>query len=89
MRSRNGSLHRRIVDLAAEVFEMAPTDLDETSSPETVDNWDSYAGMEFVLALEQEFDLRLRTADILRIQSVGQAVEVVSAAIGVGSSEAE
>lgn len=80
--SSDDSLRDRVFGLAADVFACKVTDLDEASSPDTLDNWDSYAGMEFVLALEQEFDFRLGAEDIMAIRSIGAALEVVSAATG-------
>ncbi len=72
-----GSLRERIIEVAAHIFDVPPANLNEGSSPETVENWDSYAGMEFVLALEKEFSVRLRPRDIMRMSSVGKAIEIV------------
>jgi long-chain acyl-CoA synthetase len=82
----DSSLRSRVMELAADVFATDCNALDDRSSPATVDNWDSYAGMEFVLALEQEFDLRLQAIDIMKIGSVGDALEVVSAALESGDN---
>jgi len=78
--SRDAPMRSRVLNLAATVFATDPATLDEASSPNTVDNWDSFAGMEFVLALEQEFELRLSAPDIMRIRNIGQAIEVISRA---------
>ena len=79
------ALRDRVIHLAAETFATKPAELDEASSPATVANWDSYAGMEFVMALEKEFGLRLSPRDIMRLRNVGQALEIVSA--GLAQSE--
>ncbi len=86
--SGDTSLRTRVLGLAAAVFSTDSADLDEASSPDTVNNWDSFAGMEFVLALEHEFDLRLGARDIMRIRNIGQALEVVASAISSGDRSA-
>lgn len=80
--SGDGSLRSRVFDLATEIFACDLADLDDASSPDTLGNWDSFAGMEFVIALEQEFDFRLGAEDIMSIRNIGNALEVVSAALG-------
>ena len=72
------SLRNRVISVAAETFSADSTELDEASSPDTVDGWDSFAGMEFVIALEKEFGMRLSPRDIMRMRNLGQALEIVS-----------
>jgi len=81
VKTPQASIRSRVISLAADTFATEPADLDEASSPDTVVNWDSFAGMEFVLALEKEFDLRLSARDIMRMRNIGQALEMVSAGI--------
>ncbi len=75
----SGSLRDRVMKVAAATFAVEPSELIDTSSPETLANWDSYAGMEFVLALENEFTLRLTPRDIMRTNSIGTAIKIISA----------
>lgn len=77
----NASIRSQVFELAAEIFATDRKELDDTSSPDSLESWDSYAGMEFVLALEKAFEVRLGAKEILRIRNIGQALEVVSAAI--------
>ena len=75
------SLRDQVIKVAAEVFAVDPSRLDESSSPENVDDWDSYAGMQFVLALEEKFALRLGARAIMRMRNIGNAIEIVSAEV--------
>ncbi len=47
-----------------------------------MDGWDSFSHMEFVLRLEQRFAIRLRAKEIMRLGSIGDAVEMVNAQSG-------
>jgi hypothetical protein len=45
--------------------------------PETLDSWDSTKHIEIVVAIEDAYDIELTTAEILRLRSVGDIVEVL------------
>ena len=84
-------IRRRLIfrlQVAAETFSVDSSELDEDSSPGNLDNWDSYAGMEFVLAIEKQFAIRLSPRAIMQIDSVGKAIEIISEEVGtVGGHE--
>lgn len=74
--------HRdRVIGLAAEIFSVERSALDETSSPDTVEDWDSYASMELVIALEKEFAIRLKPHAIMRMRDLGRTIEIVGAEV--------
>jgi len=83
------SLHDRVFALAGNAFAADVALLDERASPGTLANWDSYAGMEFVLALESEFDVHLGTREILSIRDLGSALAVVRQAIQRSARKAQ
>lgn len=51
--------------------------LDEDSSPDTVENWDSLKHMSLILALEEEFDITFSDDEIIRILSVKNTLEIL------------
>ena len=68
-----------ILSLAPETFQVPLEDLTLESGQETVDGWDSFSHMEFVLGLEQRFAIRLRAKQVMRLGSIGDAVAMVNA----------
>ena len=72
-----------VLTLAAETFQVPAADLTLESSPETVEGWDSFNHMELVLGLEKRFGIRLRAKEVMRLGSIGDAVEMVNARRGV------
>ncbi len=74
----SGSISRRVLAVAAETFQVDQSALDESSSADTIANWDSFAGLGFILALERAFDLRLGPQDMLRMSTLGEAAEIIS-----------
>jgi long-chain acyl-CoA synthetase len=71
---------------ATEVLEIArrcfrsPVDLSAASTPEMTPGWDSMAHLEFVMALEEAFAIRLSSQDIMNVTSLGAAIAIVERA---------
>lgn len=51
--------------------------IDETLSPDTSDSWDSLATMHLIVALEDSFDIRLSTSEVMEITSVGSIYQIL------------
>ena len=66
----NSSIAERVRTIAADVFEIAPTDVTASSSPDTIASWDSLHHLTLVLALEQEFALEFSPEEIEQLLSV-------------------
>jgi acyl carrier protein len=67
----------RLIDLFAEEFDVESEVLHDESSPDTVEQWDSLAAMRLVAAIEAEFGVRLGTAEIMKMRSIGLARAVL------------
>lgn len=67
----------KLIALFAEELEVEPSELDDGSSPDTVESWDSLAAMRLVAAIESEFDIRLSTKEIMKMRTIGIAREVL------------
>jgi long-chain acyl-CoA synthetase len=73
-----GSIEDRIFHIAARTFKTSADALCLRSDSENTKGWNSLAHVEFLLALEQEFGVRMTPQDIMRIRSLGDAVSVVA-----------
>jgi acyl carrier protein len=62
-----------LIQLFSEVLRVDPGHLNEESSPENLKQWDSLAAMELVSAIEEKFDVRLSTKEIMKMSSIGRA----------------
>lgn len=67
----------RLIELFAEELDVEASDLGESSSPDTVEAWDSLAAMNLVAAIEEAFEVRLTTVEIMKMNSIGAAREVL------------
>jgi acyl carrier protein len=62
-----------LVQLFADVLEVDPAELNDDSSPDTIKQWDSLAAMKLVVAIEEKFDIKLSTREIVKMSTIGRA----------------
>ena len=60
----------RVAQIFADVLQVPLERISEKTSPENTPQWDSLSAINLVLALEDEFDLKLSTKDIVAMRSV-------------------
>ena len=61
---------KRVLSIAADVFEVDESSLAPSSSPDTVESWDSLHHLSFVVALEQEFAVQISPEEIEELLSI-------------------
>jgi acyl carrier protein len=62
-----------LIQLFAEVLHLDSSELNEDSSPDNVKKWDSLAAMDLVAAIEDKFNVRLSTKEIMKMSTIGRA----------------
>lgn len=62
-----------LITLFAEVLEVDTSILNDESSPDNVEQWDSLAAMHLVAAIEEKFECQLSTKEIMKMSSIGLA----------------
>lgn len=75
-------MNGRVVTVFSEVLRVPIESLNDESSPENTSRWDSLAAVNLVLAIEEEFGIKLNTREIGSLRSIG-AVKTVLRAKGV------
>ncbi|MBI4964439.1 MAG: acyl carrier protein [Desulfomonile tiedjei] len=68
----------RIRKVLSEVLDLKPSEINETTSPKTVEEWDSLKHMDIVFALEEEFGIQFLDDEIAEMVSYGEIVRIVS-----------
>lgn len=59
----------RLIHLFARVLEVDPSYINEQSSPENLENWDSLKFMQLVSEFESEFGISLDIATIMKLKT--------------------
>ena len=67
---------RRVI---ADTLNLSEDKIDENSSSETVDAWDSLAQVNLMMAIEQTFDLELDVEDFMKLNSVRAIADFIEA----------
>lgn len=57
-------IKEKIVNAMSLVFEIPGNEIDENSSADTIENWDSLRHLNLVLALEEEFGISLPDEEV-------------------------
>ena len=60
----------KIIEVFSETLEIDPERVQESSSPDTIREWDSLAGMKLVVSIEETFGVKLSTREILSMRSI-------------------
>lgn len=69
----------RLLEVFSTGLQMPVDDLNDDTSPTNTPSWDSLASMEMVTLIEDVFDIRLKTSDIMKMRSIGLARTVLRA----------
>ncbi|MBF0465913.1 MAG: acyl carrier protein [Nitrospirae bacterium] len=62
-------MKERIKQILASVFGIDPSDINDDSSPENIEEWDSLKHMNMILALEEEFQIRFTNEEVIELIS--------------------
>ncbi|MEM9520016.1 MAG: acyl carrier protein [Actinomycetota bacterium] len=66
-----------LLDVFAQGLSLDAATLDDETSPDNTEAWDSLAAMELVTLIEDNFDVSLSTRDIMKMRSIGMARSVL------------
>ncbi len=72
-------LRDRVLKIVSQVMNVPVDRLDEDSSPDTIERWDSLKHMNLVLSLEEEFSITFSDEEIVKMLSVGIVIETLKA----------
>jgi len=57
-------INEKIKVVMSAVFEVPEEEIDENSSADTIDSWDSLKHLNLILALEEEFDINIPDEEV-------------------------
>jgi len=79
------SLEKDIFKLATEHFLVPLEQINKDSSSDTISAWDSLGHLEFIALLESHFNITFNTAEMMRIENLGDIIEIVKEKLkGIG-----
>lgn len=67
----------RVLKVVSQVMNVPVEKLNEESSPDTIENWDSLKHMNLILSLEEEFNVSFSDEEITEMLSIKLIIEAL------------
>ena len=71
-------MREKIYSIVSRIFEVSVEEINENSSTETVERWDSLSHINLILALEEEFVIEFSVDQITELTNVQSIIDAVN-----------
>jgi len=61
---------KKLYDIVSKVFSVQISEINDESSPETIESWDSFNGLILVDELESNFNIKFSVSEIIDVKNV-------------------
>jgi len=63
-------MSEKLYDIISKVFSVQISEINDDSSPETIESWDSFNGLILVDELESNFNIKFSVSEIIDVKNV-------------------
>jgi len=63
-------MSEKLYDIISKVFSVQISEINDESSPETIESWDSFNGLILVDELESNFNIKFSVSEIIDVKNV-------------------
>ena len=63
-------MSKKLYDIISKVFSVQISEINDESSPETIESWDSFNGLILVTELESNFNIKFSVSEIVDVNNV-------------------
>lgn len=70
-------MEKKIYSVISKILGVPIKDLNEQSSPETIEGWESLKHMNLVIALEEEFDVQFEDDEIVNLLNIKNIIQIL------------
>ena len=63
-------MSKKLYDIISKVFSIQISEINDESSPETIESWDSFNGLILVDELESNFNIKFSVSEIIDVKNV-------------------
>lgn len=68
---------KRLTGVFREVFDDGEIELEETTTAEDIEDWDSFEHINLVVAVEEEFSFKIPMGKVVTMKDVGEMVDII------------
>jgi acyl carrier protein len=72
---------KRVFEMAADIFGVDPGDVGPSTTPDDIEEWDSFAQLNLIVAIEDEYGVEFDPTELGEVLSLGAIAEVVAARV--------
>lgn len=71
-------MKNKVKIIMSSVFEVSVSFINDDSSPDSIENWDSLRHMNLITVLEEEFDIRFNDDQIIEMLNFEQVINTIN-----------
>lgn len=71
------NVFERLTKVFREVFDDEEIQLNETTTAEDIEDWDSFEHINLVVAVEEEFSFKIPMGKVVTMKDVGEMVDII------------
>lgn len=73
------AIFEKLNDIFCDVLDLDEVSLDEATSADDIDEWDSLSHIQLIVAIEKGFGIKFSSKEIITWKNVGQMVDSIAA----------
>ncbi len=74
-------IYKKLTEIFRDVFDDETLIINDNTSADDIDEWDSLSHISLISAIEYEFDFRFDMKAVQKLENVGQMVDLISDSI--------
>lgn len=74
-------IYERLNEVFRDVFDDDTIEVDDLTTADDIDDWDSLEHINLIAAVEKEFDIKFRMGEVSGMKDVGEMVEIIMSRI--------
>lgn len=78
---------KKVQEIFRDIFEDENLVIQDSTSADDIEDWDSLANVKLIVAIEQEFGIRIALGEIDEMKSVGELIGLIKKREGPGKED--
>ena len=70
-------IYKQLADIFMDVFDLDEVILDDSTTADDIEEWDSLTHVQMVVAVEKQFNIKFTSLEIMSWSNVGQLVDTI------------
>lgn len=72
----------RLNDVFIDLFDDEDIKINDSTTANDIDDWDSLEHINLIVAIEQEFDMKFNMNEVTSMKNVGEMVDIIASRVG-------